>query len=195
MTLILASKSQTRIDMLNNAGLVFRSVAAQVDERGLEEQWGNIAPQDAALRLAVAKALNVTGANPDAFVIGADQTLDVEGERLHKPVDRITARHQLLQLRGKTHQLHSAVALCRGKDVLFTIVTTANLTMRDFSSAALDKYLAAANGRETQSVGGYQVEGPAIQLFESIQGDWFTIMGLPFLALLPALRQHGVLPL
>lgn len=194
MKLILASKSATRLQILRAAGLSPETIPAAIDERALEAVLSDASPPQVAIHLAQAKAEFVSDKNRDAVVIGADQTLAMMGECFHKPIDRADARRQLMQLRGQTHQLHSGLAIAINGRVTFTVVTTANLTMRSFSAAALDECLGKMAGKETTSVGGYQIEGPAIQLFEVIDGDWFTILGLPLLPLLGALRDLGVLP-
>lgn len=185
--LILASTSETRKALLAGAGLTFEVRSAGVNERALEAEWAGEDPTDLALRLSAAKAMGVDG----EAVIGADQVLALESRRLHKPASRAEARAQLLELRGRSHRLHSGVALARHGRVVWTHVATATLTMRQFDDAELERVLAAEGDRALLSVGGYRLEGPAIRLFEAIEGDYFTILGLPLLPLLAALREHA----
>ena len=191
--LILASQSITRKALLEQAGLVFSCQPASVDERGLEETalaaGGD--GRDVALLLAQKKAAAVAASNPGAIVIGADQTLSLGAELLHKPADRAAAAAQLDHLRGKTHRLHAAVALVRDGELLWSDVETAELTMREFSLAERDDVLTREGDTILSSVGGYRLEGPSIRLFETVTGDYFTILGLPLLPLLAALRAFA----
>jgi septum formation protein len=189
--LILASQSQTRKALLEQAGLQFSIVPAHLDERTLEE--GAIAAggdgRDVALLLAQRKAGAISALHPGALVIGADQTLSLGTVLLHKPADRAAAIAQLEQLRGKTHRLHAGVALVRNGELLWSDVQTAELTMRDFTQGERDDVLAREGEAILLSVGGYRLEGPSIRLFETVSGDYFTILGLPLLPLLAALRE------
>ncbi|MFN4211398.1 MAG: Maf family protein [Devosia sp.] len=189
--LILASQSDTRKALLQQAGLDFSTAPARIDERGLEraalEAGGD--GRDVALLLAERKAAAVAAANPGAIVIGADQTLSLCAELLHKPADRNEAAAQLDHLRGKTHRLHAAVTLVRDDLLLWSDIQTAELTMRDFSPAERDEVLDREGAAILASVGGYRLEGPSIRLFETVTGDYFTILGLPLLPLLAALRN------
>ena len=197
MTLILASTSAARIGLLRQAGLDFEAVGADVDERSLEEPLlaGGAIPSDVALALAEAKALSVSARFPDALVIGGDQVLDLDGERFVKPDGREAAKRQLGRLAGRTHRLRSGIALAQGGGIVWRHLSTATLSMRPLDEAALDRYLDRAGDAVTRSVGAYQLEGVGIQLFEAIDGDYFTILGLPLLPLLAALRARGfVLP-
>jgi len=142
------------------------------------------------LLLAERKALAVSRKRPEDLIIGADQTLSLGTFPFHKPSDLIEARAQLDRLRGKTHRLHSAVALVRGGDLLWRTVETADLTMRAFLDEERDAVLAEEGEAVLGSVGAYRLEGPSIRLFEKVEGDYFTILGLPLLALLGALRTH-----
>ncbi len=191
--LILASQSITRKALLEQAGLVFSCQPASVDERGLEETalaaGGD--GRDVALLLAQKKAAAVAASNPGAIVIGADQTLSLGAELLHKPADRAAAAAQLDHLRGKTHRLHAAVALVRDGELLWSDVETAELTMREFSLDERDDVLTREGDTILSSVGGYRLEGPSIRLFETVTGDYFTILGLPLLPLLAALRAFA----
>ena len=185
--LILASKSPTRKALLTGAGLAFDVRVADVNERAIEaEMAGDEAPA-IAKRLAEAKALAV----PGDLVIGADQVLAFEGALLHKPATIEQARDQLIALRGKTHSLHAGVAIARNDSILWSHTDSAALTMRPFSDAELDAVLAQEGDEVLGSVGGYRLEGPSVKLFERVEGDYFTILGLPLLPLLAALRMHA----
>ncbi|WP_332701880.1 Maf family protein [Devosia sp.] len=189
--LILASQSDTRKALLQQAGLEFSTAPARIDERGLEraalEAGGD--GRDVALLLAERKAAAVAATHPGAIVIGADQTLSLGTELLHKPADRAEAAAQLDHLRGKTHRLHAAVTLVRDDLLLWSDIQTAELTMRDFSPAERDEVLDREGEAVLASVGGYRLEGPSIRLFETVTGDYFSILGLPLLPLLAALRS------
>jgi septum formation protein len=189
--LVLASKSDVRGKILAAAGLRFEIRPAQLDERAVEAKAGVPDAAAAARHLARAKALAVAAARPGHLVLGADQTLARGSTRFSKPADRAAAAEQLRALRGRTHELHSALALVRDAVVLFDCVDTARLTMRDFSDRFLDDYLDMAGDAALHSVGGYQLEGIGIHLFERVEGDYFTILGLPLLPLLGFLRQNG----
>ena len=188
--LILASHSQTRKALLEQAGLVFTTAPASIDERGLEtgviEAGGD--GRDVALLLAQKKAMAVAVNHAQGVVIGADQTLSLGTELLHKPVDRADAAIQLDHLRGKTHRLHAAVTLVRDDTLLWSDVQTAELTMRDFTPEERDEVLDREGSAILASVGGYRLEGPSIRLFDKVVGDYFTVLGLPLLPLLAALR-------
>ncbi len=190
--LVLASKSDVRGKILAAAGLRFEIRPAQIDERAVEAKAGVADGVAAASLLARAKADSVAAAFPGRLVLGADQTLARGDMRFSKPANGAAAADQLRKLRGGTHELHSALALVRDGKALFECVDTARLTMRDFSDHFLDDYLAMAGRAATQSVGGYQLEGIGIHLFESVEGDYFTILGLPLLPLLAFLRQSGL---
>ena len=193
--LILASKSQARAAMLAAAGVTVELVPADIDERALDAGWTSAGhgPAEIARRLAEAKATAVSRARPGAVVIGADQTLALGPERFSKPRDLAEARRHLLSFRGRIHHLHSAVALARNGAPTFSHVASAAMHMRAFSDAYLDSYLAVMGDQALASVGCYQFEGPGIQLFDRIDGDYFTILGMPLLPLLAALRQQGLL--
>jgi septum formation protein len=192
--LVLASSSPFRRRLLQAAGLSFRVVPPDVDEAALKRSLGAAAPAGLARALACAKAQAVSARAPGALVIGADQVLAL-GERLYdKPGSLAEARAQLLELRGKTHQLHTAAALAQAGEVLWTFVDAASLTMRAFSPAFLEAYLAAAGDSLCAIVGAYEIEGRGIQLFERVAGDHFAIIGLPLLPLAAELRARGVLP-
>ena len=195
--LILASGSPYRRKMLQAAGLAFRVVPADVDEaalkRGLAAQAPKPAPAAIADALARAKAQSVSVEHRDATVIGADQILALAGELLDKPGDLAAARAQLERLRGKTHRLISAVVVAEAGQAVWAHVDEAVLTMRSFTPEFLDRYLAEAGPDLCQIVGAYEIEGLGIQLFERVEGDHFTIIGLPLVPLLAELRSRGVI--
>lgn len=188
--LVLASKSEVRRSVLEAAGLPVEIVPADIDERGIEKNAAASDPKDVAMLLAREKAKAVAARMPGRLVLGADQTLALGTERFSKPAGRDAARAQLLKLRGQTHELCSGIALVRDNAVLFEDCVVARLTMRNFSERFLDRYLDAAGSSVTQSVGGYQLEKTGIQLFEAIDGDHFTILGMPLFSLLPFLRAQ-----
>ena len=193
-TLVLASASPSRRKLMENAGLVFDAVAANVDERAVERDLPrDLAPGDLALELALAKALEVSRRFPTALVIGCDQTMSLGQRVFHKPADRAEARSTLSALRGKEHRLNSGIVLVREGRELWRHLSTADLAMRDFSDAFLERYLERCGEKVMESVGCYQLEGIGIQLFDSISGDYFTILGLPLLPLLQQLRALGEL--
>jgi septum formation protein len=192
MSLILASASAARANMLRQAGLDFAVVPARIDEVEIKRslQADGASARHAAEALAELKARRATPPGDDSFVIGADQMLACEGRWYDKPADLAEARAQLLALRGKTHELVSAVVLMRNGGAIWRHAETARLTMRDFSDGFLDAYLAQAGDAVLHSVGCYQLEGLGVQLFSRIEGDFFTILGLPLLPLLDMLRNH-----
>jgi septum formation protein len=191
--LILASRSETRKDLLQRAGLRFVAEPAAIDERAVETAAlaAGADGRQVALALAEAKAVAVAARYPDAVVIGADQTLALGYELLHKPETRAALAGQLDRLRGKTHRLHAGVALVVGGAIVWSAVDTAELTMRGFTEAEREEVLGLEGEAALASVGGYRLEGPSIRLFEAIRGDYFTILGLPLLPLLGALRLHA----
>jgi septum formation protein len=190
--IILASSSPFRKTLLANAGVSFAAVKPDIDERAAEAPLkdSGATPEDVALVLASAKAAEVSERNPRALVIGSDQTLSLGDEIFHKPADMEGARRHLLRLSGKTHQLNSAVVLVRAGETLWSHVAVARLTMRVLEPAFIGRYLARVGDTALSSVGAYQIEGEGIQLFEKIEGDYFTIVGLPLLPLLAALRER-----
>jgi len=191
--LILASQSRARQALLANAGIGFEAVTAEIDERALQQASGLSAPGEIASLLAREKALSVSARQPGKFVIGADQTLAL-GERLFsKPAGRAQAAEQLRALAGQRHELHSAVAVARDGKILFEAVAIAGMTMRRLGEAEIDVYLDEAGDAVTSSVGAYQLEGLGVHLFERIEGDHFTILGLPLLPLLAFLRSKRLL--
>ncbi|MDP3257036.1 MAG: Maf family protein [Bosea sp. (in: a-proteobacteria)] len=193
--LVLASGSITRRDMLSAAGIPVETVKPSVDERAVEAPLlaAGEAPARIARALAVAKASAVSALQPDRLVLGADQTLACAGEAFHKPADRAAAARQIAALAGHEHDLHSAFALVRGGEVLAEGHQTARLTMRPLTPAFIESYLDTVGAAVLSSVGGYQIEGLGAQLFERIEGDHFTILGLPLLPVLAALRDLSVL--
>jgi septum formation protein len=191
--LVLASKSASRRALLQGAGIPIEVLVADVDERGIEANANLADPGAVAALLAREKALAVSLQQPGRLVIGADQTLALGQRRFSKPADRATAREQLKALRGQSHALHSAVAIMRDGKPVFEHCAVARLAMRAFSDGFLESYLDAAADAVMASVGAYQVEGLGVQLFERIDGDHSTILGLPLLPVLAALRREGVL--
>jgi len=183
--------------MLQAAGLSFSAVAPEVDEAVLKRELASTHPpmgaSDVAAALARAKAQAVSAHMPSALVIGADQVLALGNELFDKPGDLEGARKQLQRLRGKRHHLLTAAALAEGGDIIWSCVESATLHMRSFSDAYLEDYLAEAGPGIFGTVGGYAIEGRGIQLFERVEGDHFTIIGLPLLPLLAELRDHGVI--
>jgi septum formation protein len=189
--LVLASKSAARRALLEAAGIAVEIAPADIDERGVEARAGIADADKVAALLAREKAKAVAAKHPDRLVLGADQTLALGERRFSKAADRAGAREQLAALRGRTHTLHSAAAVVRGGTVIFEHVDAAHLTMRDFSDGFLDSYLDAVGEKAIASVGGYQLEGAGIQLFERVEGDHSTVLGLPMLPLLAWLRRAG----
>ena len=191
--LILASQSAARQALLRRAKVQFEARPADLDERGIEQTSRLSDAAAVAALLAKEKALHVGRAHPDAYVIGADQTLALGTKIFAKADDRAQAREQLKSLCGRTHELHSAVAVVKGGEILFESISTAHMTMRPLSDVQLEAYLDLAGEAVTASVGGYQIEGLGAQLFSGIDGDHFTILGLPLLDLLAALRELELL--
>lgn len=195
--LVLASGSRIRRHLLQSAGISFTVAPADLDEGAI--RWNLSAqnpkawPDEVALVLATAKAKHIAHDHEQAFVIGCDQVLVFEDEIFEKSKTLDRARETLLKLRGKTHRLYSAVALVEAGSVMWSVVTHADLTMRNFSDAFVDDYLARLGEGALESLGGYQLEGHGIQLFEKIEGDYFTVLGLPLLPLINALREREVL--
>jgi nucleoside triphosphate pyrophosphatase len=189
--LVLASRSMSRRAMLEAAGIPIEVCVSELDERAIEAAAGICGPADAAALLAREKAKAVARLMPHRVVVGVDQTLAFEDRRFDKPRDRAGAREQLMMLAGKTHYLHSAVALVRNGNVLFDATDTASLTLRNLSESFLDRYLDTAGSAVLDCVGAYQLEKIGIHLFDRIDGDHFTILGLPLLKLLDFLRRNG----
>jgi septum formation protein len=191
--LILASQSRARHALLANAGIDFEAVPADINEREIQQASGLSTPGDIAALLARRKALSVSLRQPGRFVVGADQTL-ARGVRLFaKPAGRAQAAEQLRALAGGSHELHSAVAVARDGEILFEGVFIARMTMRQLGEPEIVAYLDAAGEAVTTSVGAYQLEGLGVHLFERVEGDHFTILGLPLLPLLAFLRSERLL--
>lgn len=195
--LILASESRARREMLTAAGLTFEAVSSGVDERAeraaMMSKAERIDATSLAQHLAGVKAEAVSRTQPDALVIGGDQILALGSEVFEKPADLGAARKSLMRLRGREHALHSAVVLAEKGRVVWRHVQTARLVMRSFSEDFLDAYLGAVGSRVLGVVGAYELEGRGVQLFERIEGDYFTILGMPLLALVEELRRRKVL--
>ena len=191
--LVLASRSAPRRAMLEAAGIPIEICVPDLDERAVEANVGSRSPTEVAALLAREKAKAVSRLMPHRVVVGADQTLALKNRRFSKPRDRTAAQVQLMTLVGKTHHLHSAVALARNGQILFDGTDTANLTLRKLSGSFLDRYLDAAGSAVLECVGAYQLETLGVHLFDRIEGDYFTILGLPLLKLLDFLRRIGSL--
>lgn len=193
--IVLASGSQFRKTILEAAGVVVDVVPADIDERAVEQtlEGTGASPEDVAQVLAEAKALEVSERQPGRLVLGCDQTLSLGDELFHKPKDMEDARRHLLKLSGRTHQLNSAAVLARNGEALWRDVGIARLTMRKLEPAFIGRHLARVGPMALNSVGAYQIEGEGIQLFEKIEGDHFTIVGLPLLPLLKELRELGAI--
>jgi septum formation protein len=191
--LILASQSRARQALLTQAGIDFKTVPAELDERALQQTSGLSAPGEIAAHLARAKALAVSSRQPGGYVVGADQTLALGTRLFSKPTGRAQAAEQLRALAGRSHELHSAVAVARDREILFEEVATARMNMRRLGEAEIETYLDQAGEAVTTSVGAYQLEGLGVHLFERIEGDHFTILGLPLLPLLAFLRSERLL--
>jgi len=192
-SLILASQSRARQMLLANAGLTFETVPAEIDERAIQQASGLSAPADIAALLAREKSLFVSRRRSGRYVIGADQTLALGTRLLSKPASRAQAAERLHALAGKSHELCSAVAVARDGKILFEKVAIARMTMRPLIETEIDAYLDAAGAAVTSSVGAYQLEGLGVHLFDRIEGDHFTILGLPLLPLIAFLRSEHLL--
>ncbi|HEX2380025.1 MAG TPA: Maf family protein [Methyloceanibacter sp.] len=194
--LILASSSKSRAKLLEAAGLAFIVEPPGLDESAMREAVGGehaLAPHDVAEVLARAKAEAVSDVAPEAYVIGGDQVLAFGDVIMSKPESMQAACRQLLDLRGKTHTLHTAVAVATNGETIWAETTMATLTMRKLSPEFIGRYLAAAGEEVLSSVGAYQLESLGIELFEKIDGDYFSILGLPLIPLLDTLRREGVI--
>ena len=194
--IVLASKSRSRAAVLAGAGVAFETEDSEVDEAALKA--GLLAegagPRQVAERLGEAKALAVSARRPGDLVIGADQTLDLDGALYDKAADLAEARQHLAAMRGRGHALHGGIVAAEGGEVVWRTTETSRLWMRRFSDAFLDGYLARGGEALLASVGCYQLEGEGAQLFERIEGDYFAILGLPLLPLLAFLRDRGAVP-
>lgn len=191
--LILASQSSARRALLANAGITFDAMPADIDERGIQQRSGLTAPGEIAALLAEQKAAFISLRHPGRYVLGADQTLALGDRMFSKPAGREQAAEQLAALAGRTHELHSALAVVCDGATLFSNVSVAHMTMRKLDNAAINVYLNAAGDKVTTSVGAYQLEGLGVHLFELIEGDHFTILGLPLLPLLSFLRGEEMI--
>jgi nucleoside triphosphate pyrophosphatase len=191
--LVLASRSRARQTLLGNAGLGFEIDPAEIDEREIQQKSGLSSPGEIAAHLAREKSLVVSRRRSGHYVVGADQVLALGARLLNKPVDRARAAEQIGMLAGRTHELYSAVAVARDGEILFEKVAIARMTMRRLGRSEIDAYLDELGNAVTSSVGAYQLEGLGIHLFEHIEGDHFTILGLPLLALLAFFRGEGLL--
>jgi len=189
--LILASKSAARRAVLTDAGVPFTVQVADVDEDALKTP--GVDPVELAVELARAKALAVSRHDAEAWVLGADQTLAFDGGLVSKAPSLAAARERLIAMRGRTHQLHSGAALARNGQVVWSGVDTVEMRMHDFSDAFLDAYLAAEGEALLSCVGSYRLEGLGSQLFEAVEGDYFTVLGLPLWPVLAELRRAGVI--
>ncbi len=189
--LVLASRSAARRAVLAAAGIAFEVETASVDEAALKRDRPHDTPRQIARALADAKAQDVSARRP-GLVLGADQTLDLDGALFDKPDSLDAVREQLLALRGRSHVLHSGLALAEGGEVVWRGEAQARLTVRAFSDGFLDAYLTAEGEAVQACVGGYRLEGLGAQLFERIEGDYFTVLGLPLLLLLDELRARGL---
>jgi nucleoside triphosphate pyrophosphatase len=194
--ILLASQSRARFALLDGAGVKAGREPASIDEAEIKATYRRkgTAPGVCAMALAEAKALTVAARHPDSFVIGADQLLDCDGVWLDKPRDRSDAMSQLRLLRGRSHALATAVCVARNANIVWHELQAPRLVMRDFSDEFLDAYLANLGREDLAAVGAYRIEGPGVQLFDRIEGDYFAILGLPLLPLLRFLREQGALP-
>ena len=195
--IVLASQSSARQALLRHAGVVFSAEPAHIDERSVEAPLieAGKSPKAVAQALAEAKALHVSKKCPGAIVLGCDQTLEADGRIWSKPGSLSDAGEQIRTLAGKTHRLHSAVTAVSGGVVQWHTVRTASLTMRSVAEAEIERYLDRVGDAALASVGAYQLEGLGVQLFETVEGDYFTILGLPLLPTLDWLRREGALAL
>jgi len=181
--------------LMENAGLHFQAIAADIDERAIEAplERDGAGPDAVALVLSKVKAKEVSDRFPGSFVIGSDQTMSLGSRVFHKPKTIADAEEHLRVLSGQTHRLNSAIALARNGDVIWEHVSHANLTMRELSADFIHRHLTRVGEKALSSVGAYQLEGEGIQLFSKIDGDYFTIVGLPMLPLLQQLRELGAI--
>ena len=193
--LILASKSKYRTQLLKAAGVEFTSQPAPIDERAVEEPLlkSEVDSSDIALVLAQAKALSVSEENREAIVIGSDQTLTFDNQLLHKPENMEEARRRLLLLSGRTHQLTSAIALAKDGEIIWQFADTSTIKFRKLDPGFVGRHLASVGEAALTSVGAYQIEGLGVNLFEKIDGDFFSIMGLPIIPLLEKLRDLEII--
>ncbi|RCL01613.1 MAG: septum formation protein [Candidatus Tokpelaia sp. JSC085] len=191
--LILASLSPFRARLMRHAGLMVKVEGARIDERYIENKSCSLSAEELALKLAEEKSREVSLRFPHAIVIGCDQILELEGEILHKPVDMEAAYRRLVTLSGKTHHLRSAVALFKNGDCLWNHVAQANMTVRPLDPQYISDYFSRVGPDILTSLGAYKIEREGIQIFEKIEGDYFSIVGLPLLPLLAELRELGAI--
>ena len=196
-SVVLASGSRIRRHLLQAAGLSFTVAPADIDEKAvrnrLQAQDVTVGGDRVAVEIAAAKADHISNSHSGSLVIGCDQTLVFEDKIYDKSSSLVEARATLQRFRHATHRLYSAVTLYQDRAQLWSTVAHADMTMRHFSDAFLDDYLARSGETALQSLGCYQLEGPGIQLFENITGDYFTVLGIPLLPLIDELRRRGVL--
>lgn len=193
MTLILASKSASRRAMLDAAGVAYESIPADIDERAVEAGLAGAAPSDVAEALAVAKAAAVAALHPARLVLGSDSLVVAGGRRFDNPRSREEAGEHLRFFSGKVMELHSAAALVRDEGCLWSHASIARLHVRELSDDFIEHYLTLEWPEIGHTVGAFRIEGPGVQLFDLIEGDQFTVLGMPLLPLLGALRDEGVL--
>jgi nucleoside triphosphate pyrophosphatase len=191
--LVLASQSKARQSLLGSAGIEFQAIPAEIDERSVQQSAALAGPQEIAAFLAREKALAVSRSEPGKYVVGADQTLALGSRLFTKPTSRAQAAEQLRALAGLTHELYAAVAVARDGKILFEELAVAHMTVRPLDEAQIGRYLDEAGDSVTSSVGAYRLEGLGVHLFERIDGDHFTILGLPLVPLLAFLRSEGLL--
>jgi septum formation protein len=194
VSLILASQSASRRAMLDAAGVTYRAVPAHLDERALEAGLGDASPGQVAVELAAAKALAVSRDHPGALVLGSDSLVEVDGRRFDKPESRDQAADHLRTFSGQEMRLHSAAALARDGEVLWRHAALARLEVRELTDAFIEDYLSHEWPAVSGCVGVFRIEARGVQLFEAIEGDHFTVLGMPLLAVLGALREAGELP-
>jgi septum formation protein len=193
MSLILASKSASRRAMLDAAGVAYQSIPAEIDERAVEAGLAGAAPREVAEALAVAKAAAVAAFHREALVLGSDSVVVCKGRRFDKPRSRAEAAEHLRFFAGQVMELHSAAALVRGSGCEWSHASLARLHVRALSDEFIEYYLGLEWPAIGYTVGAFRIEGPGVQLFEAIEGDQFTVLGMPLLPLLDALREEGVL--
>jgi len=191
MQIILASASKSRGDLLRGAGLTIKCLPAHLNEDIIKAEGLRVT--DTALKLSTAKAEVISKEYPEAYVIGADQMMDCEDQRFDKPKDLDHAKEQLKILRGKTHRLISAVSIVKSGTCLWSHHQSADLEMRNFSDEFLDSYIEIVKDDGLSTVGAYRLESIGVQLFSRIEGDYFTILGLPLLAVLDFLRSRDMI--
>ena len=192
--IVLASRSASRRAMLDAAGVAYRCVPADLDERAVEHALGDVPPGAVALALARAKAMSVCANAPGSVVLGSDSVAMCGGRRFDKPASRADAATHLRHFSGRLLELHSAAALVRDGAEIWSHATMATLHVRKLSDAFIETYLDAEWPQVSGCVGVFRIEGPGVQLFDRIDGDYFTILGMPLLDVLAALRGCGALP-